>query len=502
MKFLFVILIALFSAVASAQDTLDVSFLQTQRTTGSPFAIPVSFNSKGEISLFGDNGTDLLSFQPILQVGYSRAIINYSQPIILNRFNFYEQQKDLGWIEVKRQRMEGGLGLSSIIKSQTTIGLIPFKGSIQTVIRHKKSSLEKSLPVWMPKKIEDLTQWNEGDTGTYQTYGGITAYAGFSAGLIDLATVSFGLQNQFIIEIKKVSDKTVTLKISEEDLKRRQVVAGPFILNGTFAQFKGKRFTSAFELDLTDPSHAELYKQGIKGNLTYVQERLPARLQKLTWQGHDRHYYVGVPWVFGKTFDKGHYELEEDGIETDLDIVGRRNKGFLTPLRNHQDYVYQTEDSIVLVWSSEMNKTDERAFEKAFMSKGRIIGVKGFEREMPKDTRFGSVVSQIGIHISRKEAEGARTIDFDEMTYHLRTKCEFERLSCRKDKKLNKLMNKFKELLVKEWQEMRSEMGLLLIKNPALIHAVVKTLKYKKEVYFKFLSERYQSLEGSSAIEI
>ena len=501
MKFI-TLIFALWSALAFAQDTLDVSFLQTQRTTGSPFAIPISLNSRGEISLFGENGTNELSFQPLLQVGFSRSTINYSQPIVLNRFNFYEQQKDLGWIEVKRQRIEGGLGLSSIIKSATTVGLLPYKGAMQTVIRFKKSSLEKSLPIWMPDEFLDLKKWNEGDTGTYQRYGGVTAYAGFSSGLVDIATISFGLQNQFIIEIKKLSATKVVLKVGEEDLKRRQIVVGPFVSNATFAQFKGKRFTSAFELDLSNAEHAQLYREGIKGNLAYLQERLPARQQKLNWQGHDRHYYVGIPWVAGKTFDKGHYELDEDGIETELDIVGRRNKGFLTPLRNHQDYVYQADESIVLVWSSEMNKTDAKAVENAFMSKGRILGVKGFDREMPEDTKFGSVVSQIGVHVSRKEAEGARKIDLEEMSYHLQTKCEFERLKCRKQKTLKKLMAKFKDLLMMEWKQMRGEMGLLLIKNPALVYAVVKTLKYKKEVYFKFLSERYQSLEGSSAIEI
>lgn len=501
MKFLTLIL-ALWTSFALAQETLDVTFLQTQRTTGSPFAIPVSVNSKGEISLFGENDTQNLSFQPLLQVGLNRAVINYSQPIVLNRFNFYEVQKDLGWIEVKRERIEAGLGLSSIIKSATTVGLIPYKGAIQTVVRHKKSAQEKSLSAWMPKHFDDLIAWNEGDTGTYQRYGGISAYAGFSAGVVDIATISFGIQNQFIIEMKKISRNNIVLSISEENLKRRQAVVGPFAANATFANFKGKRFTSQFTLDLDVDSHAELYKEAIKGNLAYVQERLPSKNQKLTWVGHDSHYYIGIPWVVGKTFDQGHYDLEEDGVETELDIIGRRNKGILTPHRNHQNYVYQTDESIVLVWSSEMNKTDEKAFQKAFMSKGRIIGVKGFDRDLPDDTKFGSVVSQIGIHISRKEAEGARKIDFEEMTYHLQSKCEIERLSCRKEKNLNKLMRKFKELLVKDWKQMKSDMGLLLIKNPALIHAVVKTLKYKKEVYFKFLSERYQSLEGSSPIEI
>lgn len=493
---------ALWSTLAFSQETLDVSFLETQRTTGSPFAIPVSLNSKGEVSLFGENGTSRLSFQPLLQLGFSRSSINYSQPIVLNRFNFYEQHKDLGWIEVKRQRVEGGMGLSSIIRSATTVGLIPYKGSMQTVVRFKKNALEKSLPVSMPKNMNDLKKWNEGDTGTYQTYGGITAYAGFSAGLVDIATGSIGLQNQFIIEIKKLADDKIILKVAEEDLKRRQVIAGPFIANLTLAQFKGKRLTTAFELDLNDSFHTELYREGLKGNLAFIQEHLSVDQQNLSWQGHDSHYYVGIPWVAGKTFDRGHYELDEDGIETELGIVGARNRGILTPFRNHQNYVYQTDESIVMVWSSEMNKTDAKAVEKAFISKGRILGVKGFDREVPREKKFGSVVSQIGIHVSRKEAESARKINFEEMGYHLQTKCEFERLSCRKTKNFRKLMTKFKELLMKEWKDMRSEMGMLLIKNPALVYAVVKTLKYKKEVYFKFLSESYQSLEGSAAIEI
>jgi hypothetical protein len=94
MKFFLLLLIGL-SSLAFSQDDLDVRFLGTQRTSGSPFAIPVSVDGQGKISLFGGNGTQSLSFNPNMQLGYNRANIEYSQPVVLNRFNFYPVQKEI-----------------------------------------------------------------------------------------------------------------------------------------------------------------------------------------------------------------------------------------------------------------------------------------------------------------------------------------------------------------------------------------------------------------------
>jgi hypothetical protein len=157
---------------------------------------------------------------------------------------------------------------------------------------------------------------------------------------------------------------------------------------------------------------------------------------------------------------------------------------------------------MVVIWSSEMNKTDEKIFQKRFLSKGRIIGVKGFDRDLPDNVKFGSVVSQIGIHISREELAAVDNIDMEEVTFHLRERCHKEKLSCRKESKLRKIIAKLNGFLKEPWAKMRGELGKLLLKEPAIIHAVVKTMNYKKEVYFKFLSEKYQSLEGSSPIEL
>ncbi len=498
---LIALLLFLGSTLAFAQDTLDVRFLQVQRTSSSAFAVPISVNTQGEISLFGHNGTSELSFQPTLQLGFTRAVIEYSAPVLLNRFNFYPIQQELGWIEVKRQRIEFGMGLSSIIKSATTIGLIPYKGSMQTIIRHKSSQLEKSLPFRMPKRLEDLRAWNEHDQGTFQTYGGIQAYAGLFAGVVDIATVSFGIQNQFQVEIKKLTDHQISISIREENLNSRELKLGPWISSATFAKFNGKRFSAVFKLDINNSEHHDLFEEALDGNIMLLQERLPHKSQKLSWVGNDRHFYFGIPSVAGKTISSAHYELDEDGVEADLDIKGSKNKGYLTPLRNHHNFVYQTEQGMVVVWSSEMNKTNEKAIEKNFLSKGRIMGIKNFDRDLPNNIKFGSVITQIGIHVSRKEVNSLKLANFELVATYLKERCEKEKLSCRKDNNVKKLTTKLKDLVSKPWLEMRGEFGQLMIKEPALIHAVIKAMNYKKEVYFKFLSESYQSMEGSSPIE-
>lgn len=477
-----------------------MTFLHTQRSEGNPFSIPLSVNTDGELSFFGGEGN--LLFRPSLQLGFKKTDIEYSHPVILNRFNFYPIQKEMGWIQVKRRRLEIGAGLNALIKSSTIVGLVPYKGSMQTVIRYKGSQEDESLPFRMPDTLSEVEEWNENDTGTFQTYGGISAFAGFSIGIVSLANVNFGLQNQFIVEIKKVSNDEVTLKISEENLKRRQLVIGPNVGQVTIANFNGRRFSAEFRLNPSNNEHHDLYEKALKGELSEVQDRLPHTLQKVTWEGHDRQLYYGIPAVIGKIKTAGHYDLNEDGIETELDFTGSRSRGFLRPHRLYQDFVYQTDEGMVVIWSSEMNKTSEKAFQDRFLSKGRIIGIKGFDRDLPDRVRFGSVVTQIGLHISKKEIDAVTDINMEEVTQHLRTRCQEQKLSCRKESKLRKIVTKLKNFLKQPWKEMRGELGKLLLKEPAIIHAVVKTKKYEKEVYFKFLSEKYQSLEGSSPIEL
>ena len=496
------VLLLVLTSLVHAQDNLDVRFLSTQRTTGTPLSIPIYISSSGELSLFTSSDSKDLSFNPRLQAGFSKATIEYSQPVVINRFNFYPLQRNLGWIEVKRSRIEAGAGIAGALKKTLTVGLVPYKGAMQTIVRHKASKEEKSLAFKMPRELADLDQWNEGDYGTFQTYGGIQVFAGVKNGIIDLASISMGIQNQFVIEMKKISEDEIELNLAEENLKRRQLVVGPIISDLALADFKGKRLITSFKLNIRDNRHHNLFKAGINGNIKLLQQELPFESQRITWEGSDRSFFIGIPAVVGKQNTSGHYVMDEDGVETELSIKGNRNKGFLRPLRNHVNYVYQNEKNIVIVWTSEMNKADEKAVEKNFFSKGRTMGVRGFDREIPEDEKFGSVVSQIGVGISQNEVHTLKFVNPEQIRELLLARCEKENLSCRKDGNLRKIMNKLKLLLAKPWDDMKGDFGLLLLKEPALIHSIVKSMKLKKDVYFKFLTEKYQSLEGSTSIEL
>lgn len=500
MKF-FVLFFTLWMVFAHADETVDLRFLQIQRTKASPLALPFSVNSKGEFSSFGHNGTDIFAFNPLIQIGFSKVNIQYSQPAAMDRFNFYPVQKELGWIEVNRLQVEGGLGLAALVSSAYIVGLIPYKGAMKTLVRFRNSKNKKSLPFEMPGDLNEVARWNEGDFGTFQVYGGIQVHAGFSMGVIDLATVSMGLQNQFVIEIKKVSASEILFSLSEENLKRRQMVLGPLVTDVTIAQFKGKRLSAHFKLNLEDKTHHELFKEGIRGNIKLLQETIPSYDQKLVWEGYDRSFYYGIPMLAGKTRVRGHYNLKEEDLETTLDIRGSSTKGILTPLRNHDQYVYQTDKHIIMVWASEMARVTRRTLEKTFFSKGRALGIKGFNREIPA-MKFGSVVSQIGVNLSQEEVEEVKKMDMEEFSQNLQARCEELELSCKREGVRQKLMVKFKEALTRPWAKLRGEFGLLLMKEPALFNSLVKTLKLEKEAYFKFLSEKYQSLEGSAEIEI
>src|SRR5690606_20372313 len=123
-------------------------------------------------------------------------------------------------------------------------------------------------------------------------------------------------------------------------------------------RYRGRRLTAQFVLDLSDNLHHDLYLEALKGNLELLQTTLPHEQQGLAWEGDDKSYYYGIPWLIGRTKNHGHYVLTEDGELSELDVIGKRNNGILSPMRNHQRFVYQTDEGVVLYWLNEMKKVN------------------------------------------------------------------------------------------------------------------------------------------------
>lgn len=501
---LILLLLIVCSQLVHAQDlSRDLEFIETQNTQGNAFNMPLYVDLEGNLSLISRDPNVSTSIGPLGHVAYKTSISNYIRPIQRSEFSFSDQKTTLGWIEVKRKRWEIGLGIGASLASNVIgVGLAPYKGARQVMIRQKKSQDEKTPNPKLPDDLDEVRDWSVGDKGSFQRYGGVQIYAGAKVSFVSILQVGITIQNLFNVAVKKVSDKKVQISVAEENLNKRQIKTGMAVANAKVNFFNGKRLTTNFMLDLDDPSHRELYRLALKGKLHILQEKLPEEAQKLVWKGSERMGYVGIPGVAGKHFQRSEYEMEFDGEEDVLDIKSRKSSGWFVPLRNHNRLVYQTDSAIILFWYSEMNKADEDVLSRKFLIPGKIMGAKGFESVIPAGTKIGATLSQMGMSFTREELEAVTPVMLEEILGNFKQRCEEMRLDCARAKRLKKISKQLRSFRDKKWVNVRDQLGFLMIDEPALIHSYIKTIKAKKKVYFKFLNEKFQSMEGAAAIEI
>ena len=103
---------------------------------------------------------------------------------------------------------------------------------------------------------------------------------------------------------------------------------------------------------------------------------------------------------------------------------------------------------------------------------------------------------------TREELEAVNPVKLEEILDNFKSRCENMNLECAKERHFNKIAKSLRTYIGKKWEGIRDGLGFLMIDEPALIHAYIKTIKSKKSVYFKFLNEKYQSMEGEAPIEI
>ncbi len=505
MKILFIF--ALFcSTLAFSQDSEDIRFLETSDSINTPFTLPIDIDTSGKISILRDGVDGKFSLSPLAQFNYVRTTINYVAPITSKNFEVIEPLAQAKWIEVKAKKLEAGLGPSTELAKTLTLGLIPFKGAMQTTIKYKnekEESAEKfSLKFTLPKTLSQIEEWTTKDQGTYQTYGGIQAHASVGIGVVNIGSGTFALRNNFVVTIKKKTASLVEVKISEEDLIKRQLTLGPIVGRVYSTGYAGKIFSSTFTFDMTQTEHHELYRLAIKGRLDEVQENLPVENQKVEWLGSEFSYYAGIPWVIGKSETKGKFNIEFDDVESEIVLKRIENKGMFLPLRNHTRLVWNREKVLTLFWSSEMKKTKGSTLEKRFFSLGRALGVEGFEEKPELEAKLGSTITQLGLGFTKAEIDKLIVSKVNEMEGVLKERCELLKLNCRKDANLKKLINEVHRVIKLPWKTKRTELGMLITKNPVIVYGMIKTLKLKKEVFFKFLSERFQSIQGVTVVEL
>lgn len=484
-------------AHAHAQDLPDLDKQEAYDLGGGFLSLPLKVNTKGEFSFTA--GANDLVFTPTIQIGFSRSHNLYAVPERSESLSFSEVDRESRWIETRRLRVEYGLGLSTMLKATYGMGLVPFKGSHQVYTKIRTDRVTSVPPLSMPKTLNDVKDWSHGDSGSFQTYGGVQIYGSIGVPLTTLAQGTLTFQNQFKVGVKKTADDLVELSIEEQGLSRKELKLGPWFLNGRYAKMKGKVFTALFKLNPLNSKHHALFKIALAGNIAEVQKTLSASSQKVEWKGSEKNLYFGIPFVIGQNRTSSEYDYEEDGEETRLNLTSRKNGGLLASIGNHNKYLYQNDESIMLYWSSEMTKTSVKLLKKKFLSVAEAMGLDDFSRSVPGDKKIGSVFTILGVTFSKAEIESVSS-DLEDLERNFASRCEELELNCAKEKNQRKVMASVRAVLKTSWQTSRQGIGALMMKEPVLVHAFVKTLNLKKKIFFRFLSGSYQSQEGLVSI--
>lgn len=519
----FLSLYILLAQIAWSQDLArDMDFLETQNTLSTPFNIPVYVNLQGEVSFISRDQDSNVSINALGHINARLTKSLYIKPIKSDGFGFFEQRRDIDWFEIRRERAEIGGGINANIGTGISVGLSGFKGARNVMTRTKVSKEEKTKRPTMPDSLDEVLGWRNGDLGSFQRFGGVAISAGVSLYGVTIISGGLVLQNLWSLTIQKVSNDKVKLTLAEEDLKKRQVKSGATVANYKANFFKGKRLTAHFTLDPKNELHHQLFKDAIKGRLDILQEKLPADAQKMSWKGSESMFYMGIPSLIGKTFQRSEYVMQiedekneenedpalmsdraEPNIEEEvLDVKTKRNSGILIPMRNHNRLVYQTDRDMTIFWYSEMQKADISVVDKHFIRPGRLMGVKGFDTDLlPPGTMIGATMSQIGMTFTREEIDAVDAPLLEQILVNFKQRCEELSLSCARKNKFKKIKKKLTAFLTQKWEVYRDNLGFIMVDEPALVNAYLKTINAKKKIYFKFLNQKYQSLEGTAPIE-
>lgn len=489
----------LLALLVSQSSSAQVEFLTTQTVIGSSFGLPISVNLQGDISFIDKN--DEFAVGPSLQVGISTNNVSYSMPMRTQEFNLSPVNTESLWLDIRRIRYEAGLGLAALLKEHIDLGISPYRGGILMMNRVKPAKdFVTSQDIRMPKSFEEIAEWNVGDRGLFQTFGAVEVFVGTGISAVNLIKAAVSFQNQFILEVKKVSYASVVVKVAEEHLNRKEGFIGPIVARGSLSYFRGNRFTSEFTLDLENAEHASLYEELIKGKITTLQTNLPHDSQKVSWVGQERSLYRGVPYIRGITQSIGEYEVLDNDKEANFFIASRKNSGIFATVGLHQQVAYATEAGILIFWSSEMKKVKASTMEKYVLRHGRALGIKGFNHELSRQN-LGAVISQMGLIFTRADILNMKKLNLAEIESTFKIRCETTRQDCREPRKLRATMNKVSKVMSMTWEEMKADLGEVLVKEPALIHSILKLLNVQKKAYLKFMNSEYQSIEGNIPLE-
>lgn len=424
-----------------------------------------------------------------IALGFSNGKQNYFFPNELESFNLMDPQEGQPVLEYKAKKWKFGAGPR--IVWPVKIGLLFYKGAIQASVR-KKFSVEADGPTKIPMALDELEQWEVGDSSEHQTYGGISVQASIPLGEVISISGTVDIFSKFSVGFKKMDDSKILLSVVEEFGRDRILKLGASALNGSVNFFKAKLFYSVFELDLKNHEHHELFKMALQGRIDELQSNLPHHSQTVSWHGRAKRLKIGLNPIAVRSVEWIERQNENGAGEF---IKEKLSKGKLLKFWRLTDRVYYDDNGVEITWSSAFHKAKLKKL-KQFIRLGRILGLKGFDQNWNYSRSIGSIITTMDLSIPRSFFETVRDNDLSEADKILESLCEREALICQRQVYRKNLWHTLTTYVSGPWKSNKRRMGHFLQSHPEIIFSLVVGLKLDQEIYVKFLSTRFQSLEG------
>ena len=199
-----------------------------------------------------------------------------------------------------------------------------------------------------PSKVEDLQEWNVGDSMVYWTKGGISLLAGVSATLANTGP-GVTVNGEWLYEVKKESEEKYTVAIRKVKIANAKYRAGFFpVIRGLVGVSKNWENNKIYSFNIADPRSHPLFKKSLKGKLRDVQLAANLNPDIVEFVEEDQSvsnekissFFVGFPLVYRwnisdtrreeQTFKQNHRE----NLNTDIAMTTLKNGITRKNLRN------------------------------------------------------------------------------------------------------------------------------------------------------------------------
>lgn len=466
MKIYFLVLVSLLGLPLALAQTTELPQEQ-RRGIGFRFNLPFFLDGSGQFHAI--NKPEGPSLNAVIAFGQKKKQRHYLAPIEGTSFDLRAPERAAEWLQFDLERHQRGVGVR--LRHGVSLGLVVHRGAQLSATR-TRASTQKLPKAQFPKNLHLLNDWRSGDELTYQLSGGIRLFVGLNLAAELGVFGTIGVQNTFIMSLKKIDEKRVVLRLAEEDYRHRALSFewGPVEVERRWP--KGKILKLEFLLSLDESFHEDLYQRLIKGKVDELQKAYPELVRQVAWSGTEDELSFGWKQLAQQSRTQANYSYNsgEEEAYVRQSIV----RGLLVKKRDDRDFVFADESGLYLFWTSDHRAADKKSMQRRFFSTARALGLHAVLPPTERGFHYGHIVSEIGVALTRERVE--------EMLHAKGTR--------------GLLGAKVRGLLTSNWRKGRMALGKRLLKSPSLIPRLFKDQARPLKGRYLLLSSSFQSLVG------